>query len=150
VRDEGDRPILRRGRRLFDPHLARVRVQQTEVCESPPDVDTKLLRVVKDAGGSIVTVDSNLTKVARVQDLGALNLNEIAAAMRPAYLPGESLRLTIVKEGKEAEQGVGYLEDGTMVVVAEGRHHIGKETDAVVTSVLQTAVGRMVFARVAS
>lgn len=113
-----------------------------------PDVDSKLLRLVRDAGGAVVTVDSNLTKVARVQGLAAVNLNEIASAMRPAYLPGESLKLMIVREGKEAEQGVGYLEDGTMVVVADGKRRIGEETDAEVTSVLQTAVGRMVFARV--
>ncbi len=115
-----------------------------------PDVDSKLLRLVRDAGGALVTVDSNLSKVARVQGLSSININEVAAAMRPAYLPGETLRLVIVREGKEPEQGVGYLEDGTMVVVADGKRHIGEETDAEVTSVLQTAVGRMVFARVRS
>lgn len=113
-----------------------------------PDVDGKLLRLVTDAGGTIVTCDGNLTKVGRLQRLQLINLNEIAAAMRPSFLPGEMLRLAIVREGKEAEQGVGYLEDGTMVVVADGRRHIGEETDAEVTSVLQTSVGRMVFARV--
>ncbi|HEY3316967.1 MAG TPA: TRAM domain-containing protein [Coriobacteriia bacterium] len=115
-----------------------------------PDVDSKLLRLVRDAGGALVTVDSNLSKVARVQGLSSININEVAAAMRPAYLPGETLRLVIVREGKEPEQGVGYLEDGTMVVVADGKRHIGEEADAEVTSVLQTAVGRMVFARVRS
>lgn len=115
-----------------------------------PDVDSKLVRLVNDAGGVLVTVDANLTKVARVQGLRAINLNEVAAAMRPAYLPGESLHLTIVREGKEPEQGVGYLEDGTMVVVADGKAHIGEETETLVTSVLQTSVGRMVFAKVAS
>jgi uncharacterized protein YacL len=111
------------------------------------DVDHKLLRLVADAGGAMVTVDANLTKVARVQGQRVVNLNEIATAMRPSFLPGEALRLLIVKEGKEAGQGVGYLEDGTMVVVAEARAHVGREADTVVTSVLQTSVGKMVFAR---
>jgi uncharacterized protein YacL len=113
-----------------------------------PDVDSKLMRLVQDAGGALVTVDGNLAKVARVQGLHVLNINEVAAAMRPAYLPGESLRLMIVREGKEADQGVGYLEDGTMVVVADARRRVGEETEAEVTSVLQTSVGRMVFAKV--
>lgn len=113
-----------------------------------PDVDSKLVRLVRDAGGALVTVDGNLAKVARVQGLQVLNINEVAAAMRPAYLPGETLRLTIVREGKEPDQGVGYLEDGTMVVVADAKSRVGEETDAEVTSVLQTSVGRMVFAKV--
>jgi uncharacterized protein YacL len=110
-------------------------------------VDSKLVRLAKDSGGAIVTVDANLTKVARVQGARVLNINESAAGMRPAFLPGESMRLVITKEGKEPDQGVGYLEDGTMVVVAGGHEHVGDETEAVVTSVLQTSVGRMVFAR---
>jgi uncharacterized protein YacL len=113
-----------------------------------PDVDSKLLRLAHDAAAVVVTVDGNLTKVARVQGIRALNINEVAAAMRPAFLPGESFHLTIVREGKEAEQGVGYLEDGTMVVVADGKRHIGQDAEIEVTSVLQTNVGRMVFARV--
>lgn len=110
-------------------------------------VDSKLVRLAKDSGGAIITVDANLTKVARVQGVRVLNINESAAAMRPAFLPGESMRLVIAKEGKEPDQGVGYLEDGTMVVVAGGRERLGDETEAIVTSVLQTSVGRMVFAR---
>jgi uncharacterized protein YacL len=113
-----------------------------------PDVDSKLARLVRDAGGAIVTVDANLTKVARVQGLRVLNINETAAAMRPAFLPGDTLRLAVTKAGKEPEQGVGYLEDGTMVVIADGRGHVGREVETVVSSVLQTSVGRMVFAKV--
>ena len=112
-----------------------------------PKVDEKLMRLAADGAGVIVTTDFNLTKVARVQGLQVINVNEVAAALRPALLPGDSLRLKVVREGKEAEQGVGYLEDGTMVVVQDGRDRIGHEIDVVVTSVLQTAAGRMVFAR---
>lgn len=112
-------------------------------------VDEKLMRLAVDAGGSIVTVDFNLSKVARVRGIDVLNLNEAAAALRPTFLPGDSIRLRIAKPGKEAGQGVGYLEDGTMVVVADGREFIGTESDVEVTSVLQTSAGRMVFARAA-
>jgi uncharacterized protein YacL len=115
-----------------------------------PDVDSKLVRLVKDAGGVLVTVDANLTKVARVQGVRALNLNEVANSLRSAHLPGETLRIMIVREGREAGQGVGYLEDGTMVVVADGKSSVGSEAETVVTSVLQTSVGRMVFARLAT
>lgn len=112
-----------------------------------PDVDNKLLRLAVDTGAALITVDHNLTSVARVRDIVALNLNEIASAMRPVYLPGERMRLRVVKEGKEPGQGVGYLEDGTMVVVAGAKNRVGSDADVEVTSVLQTAAGRMVFSR---
>jgi len=112
-----------------------------------PKVDDKLMRLAADGAGVVVTTDFNLTKVARVQGLDVVNINEVAAALRPALLPGDSLRIKVVREGKETEQGVGYLEDGTMVVVQDGRERIGNEIGVVVTSVLQTAAGRMVFAR---
>jgi uncharacterized protein YacL len=112
-----------------------------------PDVDSKLVKLASDTGASIVTVDYNLTQVARVQGIGVLNVNDLAAALRPNHLPGEMIRLHVTREGKESDQGVGYLEDGTMVVVQNGRSLLGQMTDVVVTSVLQTAGGRMVFAR---
>jgi uncharacterized protein YacL len=112
-----------------------------------PDVDSKLVRLALDAGAMIVTVDYNLTQVARVQGVAVLNINDVAAALRPNHLPGETIHLHITREGKESDQGVGYLEDGTMVVVQNGRSLLGEMTDVVVTSVLQTAGGRMVFAR---
>jgi uncharacterized protein YacL len=112
-----------------------------------PKVDEKLMRLAADGAGVVVTTDFNLTKVARVQGLPVINVNEVAAALRPALLPGDGLRIKVVREGKEPEQGVGYLEDGTMVVVQDGRAHLSAEIDVVVTSVLQTAGGRMVFAR---
>jgi uncharacterized protein YacL len=94
-----------------------------------------------------VTVDFNLSQVARVQGIGVLNVNDLASALRPNHLPGETIRIGIVREGKEADQGVGYLEDGTMVVVQNGRALVGTDADTVVTSVLQTSGGRMIFAK---
>jgi uncharacterized protein YacL len=112
-----------------------------------PDVDGKLVQLAHDASATIVTVDYNLTQVARVQGLGVININDLAAALKPAHLPGETIRINIAREGKEADQGVGYLADGTMVVVHNGKSLLGEDVDVIVTSVLQTAGGRMVFAR---
>jgi uncharacterized protein YacL len=112
-----------------------------------PTVDAKLIKLARATGGAIVTVDYNLTKVARVEGATVLNINELAEALRPVLLPGDSLHVAVVKEGKEAGQGVGYLEDGTMVVVAGGAASIGSDIDVEVTSVLQTSAGRMAFAR---
>jgi uncharacterized protein YacL len=113
-------------------------------------VDAKLVRLARTSGGSLVTVDYNLTQVARVEGASVINVNEIAEALRPVLLPGDALHIAVVKEGKEAGQGVGYLEDGTMVVIADGIDSIGREVDTEVTSVLRTSAGRMIFARIAS
>jgi uncharacterized protein YacL len=112
-----------------------------------PKVDEKLMRLANDSGGVMVTTDFNLTKVSRVQGLSVININEVASALRPVLLPGDTLDIKVVREGKEPGQGVGYLEDGTMVVVQGGRDQVGAEIGAIVTSVLQTSAGRMVFAR---
>lgn len=112
-----------------------------------PTVDAKLVRLARSSGGVLVTVDFNLTKVARVEGASVLNVNEVADALRPVLLPGEMLHIAVAKEGKEPGQGVGYLGDGTMVVVTDGAGVIGTDVDAEVTSVLQTSAGRMVFAR---
>lgn len=112
-----------------------------------PTVDAKLVRLGLATGGSVVTVDYNLTKVARVEGVHVINVNEAAEALRPVLLPGDDLHIAVAKEGKEKGQGVGYLEDGTMVVVADGDGAIGSEADVEVTSVLQTSAGRMIFAR---
>lgn len=132
--------------RLRDDDAGRVEVYEVDYPEIP-DVDNKLLRLAAETGAVVLTVDHNLTSVARVRGVAVLNLNEIASAMRPNHLPGERIRLRIAKEGKESAQGVGYLEDGTMVVVADGRDHIGSDADVEVTSVLQTSAGRMIFSR---
>ncbi|MFM7450294.1 MAG: PIN/TRAM domain-containing protein [Leptolyngbyaceae cyanobacterium] len=110
-------------------------------------VDAKLLRFVQDINGTLVTNDYNLNKVASVQAIPVLNINDLTQAVRPTYLPGDYLDIKIVKEGKEPAQGVGYLDDGTMVVVEEGRNYVGAEVQVVVTSALQTSAGRMIFAR---
>ncbi len=110
-------------------------------------VDDKLMRLAVDTGATVATVDFNLTKVARVRGIHVLNLNEIAEALRPNFLPGDHIHLKIARPGKEAGQGVGYLEDGTMVVVTDGRDHVGGERGVEVTSVLQTSAGRMIFAK---
>jgi len=109
--------------------------------------DDKLLRLTADTGGTLLTADYNLAQVARVQDLKVLNLSELVIALRPEVQPGDSLQIKIVREGKEADQGVGYLEDGTMVVVEEGRSRIGERLQVTVTGALQTPTGRLVFAR---
>ncbi len=111
------------------------------------DVDDKLMHLAAETRGTLVTVDHNLTKVARVRELGVLNLNELATALKPSFLPGETLLLLVSRVGKEPDQGVGYLDDGTMVVVQGGRELIGAEIQVEVTSVLQTSAGRMVFAK---
>jgi len=111
------------------------------------EVDAKLVQLALDTGGSIVTVDHNLTQVARVRGINVMNVNDLAVALKPTHLPGEQLHVQVTRDGKEPEQGVGYLEDGTMVVVQNGRALVGSSADVIVTSVLQTAGGRMIFAR---
>jgi uncharacterized protein YacL len=110
-------------------------------------VDQKLLELGRELGAKIVTTDFNLNKVARVQGIAVLNVNELANAMKPAVLPGESMRVLILREGKEATQGVAYLEDGTMVVVDGARRFINRTIDIVVTSMHQTPAGKMIFGR---
>jgi uncharacterized protein YacL len=112
------------------------------------DVDAKLLRLAQERGLPILTTDYNLNKVARIQGVIVLNVNELANALKPAVLPGESLRVKVIREGKESEQGVGYLDDGTMIVVEGGRRMVGATVDVEVTSVLQSPSGKMIFSRV--
>ncbi|MBC7824210.1 MAG: PIN/TRAM domain-containing protein [Candidatus Parcubacteria bacterium] len=110
-------------------------------------VDAKLVKLVQDINGTLLTTDYNLNKVATVQRVPVLNVNDLTQAVRPSYLPGDSIDLKILREGKEPAQGVGYLDDGTMVVVEEGRAFVGGELQVIVTSALQTSAGRMIFAR---
>jgi len=111
-------------------------------------VDSKLVKLAKLLKGKIVTNDYGLNKLAKIDGITVLNINELSNAVKPIYLPGEELTLNIIKEGKEAGQGVAYLEDGTMVVVENGRKYIGQTVKVVVTSVFQTAAGRLIFGRV--
>ncbi|WP_066871168.1 PIN/TRAM domain-containing protein [Clostridium mediterraneense] len=111
------------------------------------EVDSKLLKLSQKLDGKVLTNDYNLNKVAEVQGVPVLNINELANAIKPVVLPGEEMRITIVKDGKESGQGVAYLDDGTMIVVEGGRKFMGEEITVDVTSVLQTAAGRMIFAK---
>ena len=111
-------------------------------------VDAKLVRMARERGAKLVTNDYNLNRVAQVEGVTVLNINELAGAVKPVVLPGEELHVTIIRDGKEPHQGVGYLDDGTMIVVENARRLIGEDTDVQVTSVLQTVAGRMIFAKV--
>jgi uncharacterized protein YacL len=111
------------------------------------EVDSKLVALAKVKNAKVITNDFNLNKVAELQGVSVLNINELSNAVKPVVLPGEQMRVFVLKEGKEFGQGVGYLDDGTMIVVENGRKHIGKNVDVSVTSVLQTTAGRMIFTR---
>lgn len=115
---------------------------------SMSEVDAQLVRLAREEGAALLTVDFNLDRLAQIAGLQVLNLNQLATALRPSLVAGERLDVEVVKEGREAEQGVGYLEDGTMLVVEGGRVHLGQRVSVVVKSVIQTASGRMVFAQV--
>jgi len=111
------------------------------------EVDSKIVVLAKKMGAKVITNDLNLNKVAELQGVRVLNINELCNALRPVVLPGEAIRVFILKEGKEAGQGVAYLDDGTMIVVDNAKRYIGRNVDVVVTSVLQTTAGRMIFTR---
>ncbi len=135
-------------RRLQSEAVTPVRVVDLDV-DGVREVDEKLVVLAKQLGCSIVTNDYNLNRVAELQGVRVLNINELANAVRAVFLPGESLVITIVQIGKEIGQGVGYLDDGTMVVVESGSRYVDRDMEVVVTKVLQTSAGRMLFARLA-
>jgi uncharacterized protein YacL len=122
-----------------------------EIIEDDPQsldsVDEKLVALARKYDTKILTTDFNLNKVAQIEGIGVLNVNDLANALKPAMLQDEILSVKVVKKGKEADQGVGYLDDGTMIVVDGGRDHVGEEVAVQVTSVLQTAAGRMIFTK---
>ncbi|MBM7646747.1 uncharacterized protein YacL [Scopulibacillus daqui] len=115
--------------------------------EEVAEVDSKLVKLAKAVSGIVVTNDFNLNKVCELQGVDVLNINDLANAVKPVVLPGEELKVQVIKDGKEQNQGVGYLDDGTMIVVEEGHRYISKTIDVIVTSVLQTSAGRMIFAK---
>lgn len=153
VADSADAQRRNRGRRGLDllqkvrqePGL-HLRIDPTD-WQDTQETDVKLLRLARETGGRVVTNDFNLNKVASVSGMKVLNLNDLAAALKPAVLAGEEMETTISKEGKEPGQGVGYMEDGTMIVVEGGRRHVGETVHVVVTTVIQTSAGRMIFSR---
>ncbi len=153
IADSADALKRNRGRRGLDTVAEIQELKNVEVIiykgkiEEIPEVDSKLLKLAIDLNGKIVTNDFNLNKVARVQNLDVLNINELANAVKPLYLPGEEMDILIVREGKEHNQGLAYLDDGTMIVVENGKDLIGEKVNVVVTSALQTSAGKMIFAK---
>ena len=155
IADSSDKMRRGRGRRGLDV-LDRLRnndridfkVYDRELPEMQGQpVDMKLLLLAKHLEGKVVTGDFNLNKVAKLQNVPVINLNEIANSLKPVFLPGELINIKVVKAGEGAGQGVGYLDDGTMIVIENGRDHIGKDISISVTSMLQTSAGRMVFGK---
>lgn len=151
IADSTDSIKRSRGRRALDVLSKLQEIVPVEISELDyPEVvgvDAKLVRMGRETGGRLVTNDYNLNRVAQVEGVAVLNINELANAVKPIVLPGEEMHVSILREGKEAQQGVGYLDDGTMIVVENGRRLIGENADVVVTSVLQTVAGRMIFAK---
>lgn len=153
IADSTDSMKRMRGRRGLDvlsrlQELTSLTISDRDYADVPPgNVDAKLVRLARETGGYLLTNDYNLNRVAHVEGVRVLNINELASAVKPVVLPGEELHVHVIREGKEQSQGVGYLDDGTMIVVEGGRRLIGENTDVVVTSVLQTVAGRMIFAR---
>ncbi len=153
VADSSDQLKRNRGRRGLDI-LQRMQKMGTIVVQivdedfpQMREVDMKLIELAKQNEAKIVTNDFNLNKVAQLQGVPVLNINELANALKPVVLPGEAMRVFILKEGKEYNQGVAYLDDGTMVVVDNAKRMISKTIDIAVTSVLQTTAGKMIFGK---
>ena len=153
ISDSADGLKRNRGRRGLDI-LNKIQKElsiETQIYEEDfpeiAEVDAKLLKLAQVLNGKVVTNDFNLNKVAEFQGVPVLNINELANAIKPVLLPGEEMKVVVMKDGKEASQGIAYLDDGTMIVVEGGRKFISEEIMVVVTSVLQTAAGRMIFAK---
>lgn len=151
---DSEDPLKRnRGRRGLDVLRILQREPKIEVVISDSDypdiadVDAKLVQFAKETGGVVLTNDYNLNKVAELQGVRVLNINELANAIKPVVLPGEEMQVLVLREGKEIGQGVGYLDDGTMIVIDGGKNYLGREIDVMVTSVLQTPAGKMIFTK---
>jgi uncharacterized protein YacL len=153
VADSSDQLKRNRGRRGLDilQRMQKMGTIQIQIVEEDfphmHEVDLKLIELAKQLEGKIVTNDFNLNKMAQLQGVAVLNVNELANALKPVVLPGETMRVFILKEGKEYNQGVAYLDDGTMVVVDNAKKMISKTIDIAVTSVLQTTAGKMIFGK---
>jgi uncharacterized protein YacL len=153
ISDSSDALKRNRGRRGLDilNKIQKELTIETQIVEEDfpkiAEVDAKLLKLAQKIDGKVITNDYNLNKVAEFQGVPVLNINELSNAIKPVVLPGEEMTVDIVKDGKESSQGVAYLEDGTMIVVEDGKKHMGQTKGVIVTSVLQTAAGRMIFAK---
>ena len=154
IADSSDSLKRNRGRRGLDilSELKNARIATVEIMEVDypelQEVDSKLLKLAHEVQGKVVTNDFNLNKVAKLQRIQVLNINDLANSIKQVVLPKEEMSVAVVKEGKEADQGLSYLNDGTMIVIENGRKYVGKNIDVVVTTVLQTSAGRMIFAKV--
>ena len=155
IADSSDKLRRSRGRRGLDI-LNRLRttkhvdfhIHDRELPEmAGQEVDMKLVLLAKHLDGKLVTGDYNLNKVAKLHSVPVINLNDLSNALKPVFLPGERVEVRLVKQGEEDGQGIGYLDDGTMIVVEQGRPYLGKEVRIGVTSVLQTSAGRMIFGK---
>lgn len=156
IADSADKLKRNRGRRGLDMlnklqtnDKVEIKISDTRLpsVEEAGDVDQKLLALAKRVDGRVVTNDYNLNKIAQLRGVDVININDLANALKPVVMPGETMRVRIIKPGEEAGQGVGYLEDGTMVVAEQTREQINEEVTITVTSVLQTSAGRMIFGR---
>ncbi len=153
IADSSDSLRRNRGRRGLDvlDSIQQLAPGMVQIVDRDPggegDVDAKLVKLAKTMKAKIVTNDYNLNRVAQLQGVDVLNVNELANALKPIVLPGEDMVVQVIRDGKEQGQGVGYLDDGTMIVVEGGRKHIGEQVSVQVTSVYQTGAGRMIFAR---
>jgi uncharacterized protein YacL len=153
IADSSDSLKRARGRRGLDilHRIQKMNHMEVRITEDDfpkiREVDNKLIALAKRTGAKVITNDFNLNKVAELQGVKVLNINDLSNAVKPVALPGETMRVFVLKEGKEAGQGVAYLDDGTMIVVENGRRFINKNIEVSVTSVLQTAAGRMIFTR---
>jgi uncharacterized protein YacL len=159
IADSSDKLRRNRGRRGLDilnrlqkSAGVEVKIHDAEIPELAGirEVDQRLVVLAKHLGGKVVTNDYNLNKIARLQGVEVINLNDLANALKPIVLPGENLTVKLIKRGEEPGQGVGYLDDGTMVVTEQGAYHLGETVRMMVTSVLQTSAGRMIFGRLDS
>jgi uncharacterized protein YacL len=154
IADSNDKLRRTRGRRGLDvlsklqnsPSID-VKVHETDPDSRGESVDQRLVSLAKQLGARIITNDFNLNRVASVLGVDVINLNDVANSLKPRYIPGERLRIKVIKEGEAPGQGVGYLDDGTMVICEQTAHLIGKDVDCIVTSVLQSSAGRMIFSR---
>jgi uncharacterized protein YacL len=153
IADSPDPLRRNRGKRGFDvlqrlKTMPQVKVEISDIdVPNVREVDRKLIELAKTFGGKVVTNDYNLNKLAQLNGVAVLNINDLAKGLRPVVLPGELMHVQLLREGKEIGQAVGYLDDGTMVVVDHAKRHVGQSVDVIVTSVLQTSAGRMIFSR---
>ena len=153
VADSSDSLKRKRGRRGLDVVMELQKLDGIDISlseyenDSADEVDMKLLKLAQQLGGRIMTNDYNLNRVSELSGVHVLNINELSNALKPALVSGEEMRVLVTKEGREQNQGIAYLDDGTMIVIENGRALIGEEVPVIVTSILQTAAGRMIFAK---